>query len=150
MRRFILPAYVFWPLAYLATLAVSVMVLWWVILIGGNPFTFRDVAAVDMRGEAGGQFRPGTIVGIRRQICADTAVRLHVFPVLRSPSGFSIPLAPSLIDAASGCSSLVYGFVLPKVPAGSYTFMSTARFQNNLVGRDEYVSFPAIPIEVVK
>ena len=149
MKHFIVPIYVFWPLTYLATLAVSIITLWWAILIGGNPFTFKDIVAVDAQGEAGAEFRPGDVVGVRRNICSDTAVQLHVFPELRSASGMSIPLATSLIPAQRGCMSLMYGFVLPPVPPGRYTFVSTARFQNNLVGRDEYTPFPPIAIEVI-
>lgn len=149
MKRFILPAYIFWPLAYLATLAVSVMVLWWVILIGGKPFILRDTATLDAMGVPSEAFKKGSVVGVRREVCSDTAVRIHIFPELRSASGLSFPLTPSLVDVHKGCSVLVYGFALPPLQPGMYALVSTARFQNNLVGRDEYTSFLPIPMEIL-
>lgn len=143
-----LPSYIFWPITYLATLAVSVGVLWWFILIGGNPFLFRDIVAIDTRGEAATEFRAGSLIGVRRQICSDVAVRVHVFPELHNINGLAFPLPSSILSVPKGCTSLVYGFLMPNLPDGHYTFASIARFQNNLVGRDEYTSFPPVAIEV--
>lgn len=142
------PSYIFWPLAYLATLAVSIGVLWWVILIGGNPFVFRDIVAVDALGEATNAFTIGEVVGVRRQICSSEPAALHNFPTLRDQRGLTYSLPSSFILVKQGCSSSIYGFVMPPLPPGIYTYTSVARFQTNLVGRDEYTSSPPLTIEV--
>jgi len=137
-------------MAYLATLAVAMIVMWWVILIGGNPYSIRNIGAVDSLGEMQSMFRPGDVVGIRREVCSIAEVGAQFFPALKSEDGYLFPLPGGLVLSKPGCQHTISGFILPDLPAGKYTYVNVVRFQNNLVGRDEYAVFPPIEIEVVK
>jgi hypothetical protein len=54
-----------------------------------------------------------------------------------------------MIEAAIGCHDAIYGFIVPDLPAGEYTYVSSIRFQNNLVGRDEAATFPPIRVRIM-
>ena len=137
-RRLLVPAYIFWPIAYLATLACGMMVLWWTILIGGNPFDVRNIATVDRSGEVTTTFHAGDLVGVRRRVCSEIEMGAQIFPALKNDAGFVFPLPAGLAHQKAGCRHSTYGFIMPSVPPGRYTYVSTAVFQNNLVGRDEF------------
>lgn len=148
-RRLLVPAYIFWPIAYLATLACGMILLWWTILIGGNPYEIRNIATLDARGEVSKAFRPGDLVGVRRRVCTDIEIGAHIYPALKNDKGFVFPLPSGIAHQTSGCRHSTYGFVMPALPPGHYTYVSTALFQNNLVGRDEFAPYPPLHIEVL-
>mgnify|MGYP001592006196 FL=1 len=48
------------------------------------------------------------------------------------------------------CRETIYGFRMPDLPAGNYTYVNAVRFQNNLVGRDETSTFPPINVRILR
>lgn len=145
-----LPAYLFWPVLYLALLAISIVAFWWIILIGGNPVEIENVGTFDRYGEARSKFRPGELVTVRRKVCSSHALGIQFFPSLISPGGAMFALEGGFAVLQEGCRPTVYTFVVPDVDAGTYSYVSSVKFQNNLVGRDEFSVYPPLAIEVLE
>jgi hypothetical protein len=135
---------------YLGFLFVSVIALGWLILIGGKPFTVDNLGPVNAAGLPSQEFRVGEIVGIKRRFCSDQTISLHYFPALRDSRGFLFALPTAMIEQPSGCRDTIYGFRMPDLPAGHYTYVNAVRFQNNLVGRDETSTFPPINFRILR
>ncbi len=135
---------------YLGFLFVSIIVLGWLILIGGNPLSVTNVGVVSATGYPNDRVRAGDVVGIKRQLCADHEVAVQFFPSLVDSRGFRFPLPAGMALAQSGCHTTVYGFITPDLPAGEYTYANSVLYQNNLVGRDEAVAFPPMRVRIMK
>lgn len=149
IRESHIPPYVLWPALVLASLFFAVSFWWYVVLIGGNPYQVDTVGVFTANGQAQSIFRAGEMAAIKRRVCTTTKVGGESFPVLISQAtGYRYPFPPSLVLREPGCRVSVHAYTIPNVPAGSYLFVNTIRYQNNLVGRDEYAVLPAVPIEV--
>lgn len=134
---------------YLAGLFVSLMILGWLLLIGGNPITVNNYGAVSATGYPNDKFHAGDVAGIKRQLCAEKALAIQLFPALKDSRGFLFPLPVTMSESTTGCHDSIYGFVVPDLPAGEYTYISSIKFQNNLVGRDEATTFPPIRVRIM-
>lgn len=134
---------------YLAALFLSLIFLGWLMFIGGNPLTVKNYGAVSSTGFPNDRFHSGDVAGIKRQLCSTQAVAIEIFPALRDSRGVMFPLPSNLTESAIGCHDSIYGFIVPDLPAGEYTYVSSIRFQNNLVGRDESATFPPIRVRIM-
>lgn len=133
---------------YLALLFISTVVFWYVALIGGSPFTAKNIGPVNQAGALQSAFKAGEVAGIRRMMCSDRALGMSMTPALRSAAGLMFPLPSGIGFIRPGCNHIAYGFIVPQLPSGSYHFESTIRYQNNLVGRDEHMPMPPVDIEI--
>ena len=135
---------------YLAGLYISTTILWWVAVMGGNPFTIENMATLNKQGVVESKFRAGDVVGVHRRICSDRAVGMEFFPALRDPRGVIFPLPDGLVQVERGCAELTNGFIVPDLPPGDYIVVSTIRYQTNLVGRDEHLTFPELHLRIMR
>lgn len=133
----------------LFALFIMVSTWWWVVLSGSNPYTVTNVGVVNVRGEAQEQFRPGEVVGIIRNICTSESIGTSFNPGLRNDIGLLFPLPGGVIHSEAGCRQGKYGFIMPNLPPGTYTYVNTVLYQSNLVGRDEHAIFPPLTLEVL-
>lgn len=140
----------FYACAYLGALFASTIILWWSVLSGSNPLTFKSTQIVNVEGREISVLHVGQPVGIRRFVCSSMPLGVEFFPVLRDSAGLLYPLPSGMIEAGKGCSLKTYGFVVPDIPPGEYTYQSTIRYQSNLVGRDEMGVTPEVTLRVVK
>ena len=134
--------------AYLGTLFVSTIILWWSVLVGGNPLTFNSSNIVDDRGHIIRVLHNGQAVGVRREVCSTQTSGVEFFPTLRDKSGMLYPLPSGMLYLSKGCSVKTYGFIVPDLPPGDYTYQSTLLYQANLVGRDEMITSPELPLKI--
>lgn len=135
---------------YLAGLFVSLVFLGWLVFLGGNPITVKNGGAVSATGYPNDRFRAGDVAGIKRQLCADQSLAIEFFPALKDSRGVLFPLPNNMTESQLGCHDTIYGFIVPDLPAGEYTYVSSIRFQNNLVGRDEAATFPPIRVRIMQ
>jgi hypothetical protein len=135
---------------YLGFLFVSMITLYWLILIGGNPMTVTNVGIVSATGFPNDRFHAGDVVGIKRQLCSKHELAVQFFPSLVDSRGYRFPLPGGMAEVQEGCHTTTYGFVVPDLPAGEYTYSNAVRFQNNLVGRDEAATFPPLRIRIMR
>lgn len=141
----------FYACAYLALLFVSTVSMWWIMLVGGDPFTIQNIGVVNKQGAPYEKFRGGDVVGIKRRICADSETAVEFFPALKDSHGFLYPLPNGLVKLPAGCTETVYGFVVPPgLPFGEYTYVSSVRYQKNLVGRDEHTALPQLRFRIMR
>lgn len=138
----------FWACAYLGALFISTIILWWTVLIGGNPLTFKSSEVTDRRGQAISVVHRGQSVGIRRYVCSTRSIGVEFYPTLRDQDGLFYPLQSGMFSLSKGCEVKTYGFIVPPLPPGEYTYQSVIRFQTSLVGRDDMVSSPEIKIRI--
>ena len=134
---------------YLGALFISLLLLGWLVLIGGNPVTVKNYGAVSATGYPNDKFRAGDVAGIKRQLCSERSLAIEIYPALRDSRGVLFPLPGNLTELTIGCHDSIYGFIVPDLPAGEYTYVSSIRFQNNLVGRDEAATFPPIRVRIM-
>lgn len=134
---------------YLAGLFISLMLLGWLVFVGGNPITVKNYGAVSSTGFPNDRFHAGDVAGIKRQLCSSQTLAIEFYPALRDSRGVLFPLPGNLTETAIGCHDTTYGFIVPDLPAGEYTYVSSIRFQNNLVGRDEAATFPPIRVRIM-
>jgi hypothetical protein len=130
-------------------MVLLVGVFWVFLLMGSNPFTVRSVATVDASGSVTSKFHRGDLVGVRRVLCSKRETDSQFRMSLKSDLGLVVPLFGVVTHVKEGCNQYGYGFVMPPLPPGIYTFSSTVMFQTNLVGRDEFAEFEPIAIEVL-
>lgn len=135
---------------YLGLLFVSIMVLGWLILIGGNPITVTNTGVFRGTGFPMDRFHPGEIAGVRRQVCSGQRIAVQFFPALKDSRGFLFPLPGGLVEMQAGCHETTYGFTVPDLPEGEYVYVNTIRFQNNLVGRDETTTYPPLRVRIMR
>jgi hypothetical protein len=140
----------FYACAYLGALFASTIILWWSVLVGGNPLTFKSAHIVNNEGREVAALHVGEAAGIRRFVCSKQPVGVEFFPTLRDSAGLLYPLPSGMIEAHKGCAFRTYGFVVPDIPPGDYVYQSTIRFQANLVGRDEMSASPEVKLRIVK
>lgn len=140
----------FYACAYLGALFVSCIVLWWSVLVGGNPLTFKSTQIIDGDGREVSVLRVGQSAGIRRFVCSTQPVGVEFFPTLRDKAGLLYPLPSGMIEAQKACAFKTYGFVVPDIPPGEYVYQSTIRYQANLVGRDEMGVSPEVTVRIVR
>lgn len=141
----------FYACTYLSALFVSTIILWYAVLIGGNPLTFKSAAFVDDFGTVIHDIRPGQPVGVSREVCSSKEVGVEFFPALRDVSnGMLYPLPSGMIQSGAGCAKRTYAFTVPNVPAGDYVYQSAIRYQANLVGRDEMTTTPPVEVRVIR
>jgi hypothetical protein len=140
----------FYACAYLGALFVSCIVLWWSVLIGGNPLTFKSTQIIDATGREVSALHIGQSAGIRRFVCSTQPVGVEFFPTLRDSTGLLYPLPSGMIEAQKTCAFKTYGFVVPDIPPGEYVYQSTIRYQANLVGRDELTLSPEVKLRIIR
>lgn len=140
----------FYACAYLGALFVSCIVLWWSVLVGGNPLTFKSTQIINGEGQEVSLLHVGQSAGIRRFVCSTQPVGVEFFPVLRDKTGLLYPLPSGMIEAEKACTFKTYGFVVPDIPPGDYVYQSTIRYQANLVGRDEMAVSPEVRVRIVR
>lgn len=136
--------------AFNGALFVSIIMMWWTVLSGGNPLTYKTTELLDGTGHITKELRVGEAAGVRRYLCSDKNVGIEFFPTLRDKDGLLFPLPSGMVEAENKCTTKTYGFVVPDIPAGEYTYQSTLRFQANLVGRDEMATSPPITVRIVR
>lgn len=135
---------------YLGGLFVSIFVLGWLTIVGGNPLTVINLGVFRSTGLPMERFHPGEIAGIRRQVCSKQGIAVQFFPALKDSRGFLFPLPGSFTEIQGGCHETTYGFVVPDLPEGEYVYVNTIRFQNNLVGRDESATYPPLRVRIMR
>lgn len=140
----------FYACAYLGALFASTIILWWSVLAGGNPLTFKSTQIINGEGREVSVLHVGQSAGVRRFVCSTQPVGVEFFPTLRDKTGLLYPLPSGMLEAGKECTVKTYGFVVPDIPAGEYTYQSTIRFQANLVGRDEVTVSPAVNVRIVR
>lgn len=143
------PSYVLWPFVLLTGLFFAVSFWWYVVLVGGNPYDVSTLGVFNTSGQAQQVFRVGEMVAIKRNVCTSARVGGESFPVLVSrATGYRYSFPHSLVLREPGCRIAVHAYAVPNVPPGRYVFTNTIRYQNNLIGRDEYAVLPTVEIEV--
>lgn len=135
---------------YLLFLFVAIIALGWLVLIGGNPITVKNIGVVSATGYPNDKFHAGDIAGIKRQVCSDQTITVEFFPAIRDSRGVLFPLPGGMVELSSGCHETTYGFVVPDLPFGEYTYINAVRFQNNLVGRDETAIYPPVRVRIMR
>lgn len=135
--------------AYMTALCVAFVVFWYVLLVGGNPFTVRSIHTVDATGAVQQRFHRGDLVGVRRVLCSARDTDAQFRMSIKSDLGLVVPLFGVVTRVAEGCHQYGYGFIMPPLPPGVYNFSSTVIFQSNLVGRDEFAEFEPVALEVL-
>lgn len=136
--------------AYLAVLFLASIAMWWTVFIGGNPITFKSIKMLDDHGEQVTELRVGDVVGIHRSLCSTEAIGVQFFPSLHDSQDKMFTMPPGVYDLENGCTEKAYGFVVPNIPPGEYTYHSIFRFQSSLVGRDETAASPIVKVRIVK
>lgn len=136
--------------AYLAVLFLACIAMWWSVFIGGNPITFKNIKMLDASGEQVTELRVGDVVGIHRSLCSTEAIGVQFFPSLHDRQDKMFTMPPGVYELESGCTEKAYGFVVPNIPPGEYTYHSIFRFQSSLVGRDETAASPIVKVRIVK
>jgi hypothetical protein len=135
--------------SYLAFLFVTATVMWWAVLIGGNPFTVETIGTETINQVPTSVFKAGDFAVILRKICASHSINAKGNPRLIRSDGLYIPLTGGTAQIKEGCNLSKFALSIPpNTPPGRYSYSTVIEFQNNLVGRDEYVTFPALDIEV--
>lgn len=134
--------------AYLSFLFVSVIVMWWLILFGGNPIQVQEASLYDVYGNKSVQFRSGDQFIIKGVMCSTDTVGIEVYPTLDGRNGVKYPLDGTVFLAEPGCFKAALGAVMPIVPSGDYSLNITIKYQNNLVGRDGTAMLPSLRLKV--
>lgn len=136
--------------AYLGTLFLACVVMWWLVFIGGNPLTFKEIEILDSTGKPVSELRAGDVVGIHRFLCSTESIGVQFFPSLHDAQDKMFTLSPGVYELDKGCEEKTYAFVVPSIPPGEYTYQSIFRFQSSLVGRDETAASPIVKLRIVK
>lgn len=135
---------------YLFLLFTSIIVMWSLMLVGGNPFSIRELYVYSEAGVKQKQFRAGSPVIIKGEFCSTSSMGVELYPYLEHDNGFRFTLPNGMMAIETGCFTASHGFIAPDIPPGKYTYRTAIKFQNNLVGRDESASTPPLTIEILK
>lgn len=135
---------------YLFLLFISIVVMWALMLVGGNPFSIKTLGVYSSQQVKQTAFKPGEAAIVRGEFCSSASMGVELYPSLDDGKGFRYPLPNSLMAVETGCFNAAYGFIAPEIPPGRYTFRASIKFQNNLVGRDESAATPPLTIEILK
>ncbi len=139
-----------WAVAYLAALILALLTFWWVGFVGHNPLTVDATRIMTMTGAPTHDLRVGAVIGVHRNICSSERIGVRFFPSLRDASGKQFTLPPGVYEIPEGCADKAYGFVVPDIPPGDYTYICALQFQSSLVGRDDTVMAPPVNVRIVK
>lgn len=140
-----------WAAIFVVILLVCTAASWWLVLVGTNPFHSVSTAQLyDLNGDAQTQFKRGDWVYVKRFMCVDhniLSIQSHaLYDIVRHSA---LPLAFSSAVVQEGCSVRGYMFQIPgSLPPGVYEYRSTARFQDNLIGRDQSNTFLSVVLRV--
>lgn len=137
-----------WACAYLGVLFVSTIALWWSVLVGDNPLSFKNSEIIDKAGQSISVLHHGQSVGVSRTICSKRDIGVEFFPSLTDKDGLIYPLQAGVFGVGKGCTVKTYGFVVPDLPTGVYTYQGTIRYQASLVGRNEIMTSPALTVRI--
>jgi hypothetical protein len=139
-----------WALLYLVAIYLGQIAIGWSVIAGGNPLTINNVGMFDGGGQARSEFRPGDLAVVYRKACSTHSQVLVSYPELQSAKGFVFPLPVSMSQIDGGCAQTGYGFTVPPLPPGQYTFVNRISFQNNLVGRNESATYPFLHLWITQ
>ena len=135
---------------YLLMLFVCIVVMWAVILVGGNPLTVMDLNVYNQSGTLQTVVRSGQPAVVKGKFCSTQTMGVEIYPYIDDGKGFRYPLPNSMMLVQSGCFSSSYAFIVPDIPEGDYSLRAVIKFQNNLVGRDESALTPNMTVKVLK
>jgi hypothetical protein len=123
--------------------------LFWFVTMRSEPvFEFKSVASSDYWGRPKMAYTPGEIVVVKRDLCMRKSVGVKFSPALRNEYGVVFPLPGIIIQEDKGCYTTRYGFLMPDLPPGKYTYFTTVMYQTNLIGRDEFSGFPPLQLQI--
>jgi hypothetical protein len=144
--------YIVWPAIYNIVLFFCVCALWWVILVGGNPYHVGAVKVVDQSGIARVVFHRDEWIYVKRYVCSDHDSLTIQSPVLYDLTReASYPLIGAAVLIGKGCGERGITFQVPAgFPLGAYEYRNVSRYQNNLIGRDEWTTYPPIRLMIVQ
>lgn len=140
----------------IAIAILTVVALWtsgwlaWYWSVRSEPvFEFRSISTQNLLGANVDSFHVGEVAVVRREVCLKREIGMRFSPALRNEDGVLFPLNGMTVEKAKGCNTMYYGFVVPDLPPGHYTYVNSATYQANLIGRDEYITFPSLSIEIL-
>ncbi len=136
---------------YAVTLIASAAVFMYIALVGGNPYTAGPGQAYSADGKPEMAFHQGDWMYVRRHVCLSKDIFTNQSPSLYDLDRHaSIALPEAAVLSKEGCSMRSTAVHIPNdLPVGDYEYRNVARFQNNLVGRDEAAGFPPVRIRVI-
>lgn len=151
MKKFVDDRHYAFALASVLAMFVGTMALWWFVLIGGNPYHPQGVRLFNIDQHEASVFHRGDWVIVRRVVCLDREILAEYSPTLYDINRrATVPLLRSSVISPAGCSERSAMFQIPPtLPPGTYEYRNVARFQNNLVGRDEANAYPPTRLEVI-
>lgn len=142
--------HILFPILVLLAVAVMGSIWTYFMVSGSTPFTIRNIGVENADGAPQTVFKPGEVVGIRRELCSSQDLGIEFYPSLRTQGGGVLPLGHSAAFMRKDCRQTVFLFVLPSaVPAGHYQYLNVVKYQTNLIGRDELTVYPPLELEVV-
>ncbi|HEX8590653.1 hypothetical protein [Pseudomonas sp.] len=140
----------------IAIAILTVVALWasawlvWYWSVRTEPvFEFRSIAMQDLQGSKADSFHVGEVAVVRREVCLKREIGIRFSPALRNAEGVLFPLNGMTVEKAKGCNTLYYGFVVPDLPPGKYTYVNAATYQANVIGRDEFITFPSMTLQIL-
>jgi hypothetical protein len=139
----------FYACGFLGCLFFSFITCWWVVLAGGNPIDVKSADVTFLDGTPGDRFRAGQLAYVRQTICSDRSTTIQFYPSILEAPDVKYPLSGGAIQVPRGCKQEIHAFVIPQLRPGEYSIQTIFKFQNNLVGRDEFGSFPSIKFWIV-
>lgn len=128
--------------AYLGTLFVSLVVLWWSVLIGPSP-----IVSGQSHTEGNG-YLPGEIAVVSHTICTRMRISVDIFSSLNSKDSGWYPLFFGVKSLTNGCQETRHQFVVPNLPPGEYKYTAKIKYQTNLVGRDDMIDLSTVTIRI--
>lgn len=131
---------------FVVVLFLGLAAMGWLLLAGGNPLTVTNVGVFDGADRVQSEFKAGDMAVIHRQACSTKDQAMINYPALRNERGVIFPLPVSMTQLATGCTETGYGFAVPQLPPGQYTFVNRISFQNNLIGRNEAAAYPLLTL----
>lgn len=140
----------FWAFMCLLAIFFGLGILGWMILAGGNPLTINNVGVFDGAEQARSAFKAGDLAVIHRKACSTRDQAMVNYPALRNERGVIFPLPVSMTQIETGCAETGYGFAVPPLPPGEYTFVNRISFQNNLIGRNESATYPLLSLWITQ
>lgn len=145
-------SHIIWPAIYNLVLFVCTCAWWWLVLVGGNPYRIGPVDVLDQGGVSRTTFHRGEWVYVKRYLCADRDILTIQSPLLYDLArGTSYPMIGAAVVIAKGCGERGASFQVPATfPLGEYEYRNVSRYQNNLIGRDEWTTYPPIRLLVIQ
>jgi hypothetical protein len=135
---------------YLVALYLSGFIMWWMVLVGGDPITVKEAYLTNESNQITQIMHAGDPFAVRGVICSSEGIGIEVYPSIDGKDKVRYPLSSTVYLARKGCYKAAMGGIVPSVPAGEYSLNVTIKYQNNLVGRDSTSMLPPLPLRVVK